>query len=152
MLTILRTDSTNEDFRALVRMLDEDLSIRDGSEHAYYAQFNKIDSLKNTVVAYAGEKAVGCGAFKEFDETSVEIKRMFVRENSRGKGIAVEILRELETWARELNYKFAVLETGKKQPEAIRLYEKSGYESIPNYGQYAGLDNSVCMKKLLSSK
>lgn len=150
MLKIIRTDSLNEDFRELVRLLDEDLSVRDGADHSFYAQFNKIDMIKNVVVAYADEKAVGCGAFKPFDEKSIEIKRMFTRPENRGQGIAVEILRELENWARELEFTFAVLETGKKQPEAIRLYQKSGYELIPNYGQYEGMENSVCMKKKIS--
>jgi putative acetyltransferase len=149
MLRIIRTDSENTDFQALVKLLDADLAIRDGDLHGYYAQFNKIDAIKNAVVAYLDETAVGCGAFKKFGDESVEIKRMFVAPENRGKGIAVEILTELENWAAELNYEFAVLETGKKQPEAVRLYEKSGYELIPNYGQYEGLENSVCMKKSL---
>lgn len=149
MLKIIRTDSLNEDFRELVGLLDADLSVRDGADHSFYAQFNKIDLIKNVIVAYAEGKAVGCGAFKPFDDESVEIKRMFVRLENRGQGVAVEVLRELEDWAKELNYAFAVLETGKKQPEAIRLYEKSGYELIPNYGQYVGMENSVCMKKKL---
>ncbi|HEY8560703.1 MAG TPA: GNAT family N-acetyltransferase [Pyrinomonadaceae bacterium] len=147
MLKIIKTDSDNPDFQTLVRLLDADLAVRHGDLHGYYAQFNKIDALKNVVVAYLDETAVGCGAFKKFDEESVEIKRMYVRPENRGGGIAVEILRELERWAAESGFSFAVLETGKKQPEAIRLYEKSGYESIPNYGQYEGLENSVCMKK-----
>lgn len=150
MLKIIRTDSLNEDFRELVRLLDADLSVRDGADHSFYAQFNKIDLIKNAVVAYQGQKAVGCGAFKPFDAESVEIKRMFVRPENRGQGVAVEVLRELENWASELEFAFAVLETGKKQPEAIRLYEKSGYELIPNYGQYEGMENSVCMKKKIS--
>lgn len=150
MLKIIRTDSLNDDFRELVGLLDADLSVRDGADHFFYAQFNKIDLIKNVVVAYRYEKAVGCGAFKPFDDESVEIKRMFVRPENRGQGIAVEVLRELEDWAKELNYAFAVLETGKKQPEAIRLYQKSDYELIPNYGQYAGMENSVCMKKKIS--
>ena len=149
MLKIIRTDSNNTDFQSLVRLLDADLAIRDGDMHGYYAQYNKIDAIKNAVVAYDGETAVGCGAFKPFDDDSVEIKRMYVRPENRGVGIAVEVLKELEYWAAELDFKAAVLETGKKQPEAIRLYEKSGYELIPNYGQYIGLENSVCMKKSL---
>ena len=147
MLKIIRTDSENADFQGLVNLLDADLAIRDGDMHGYYAQYNKIDAIKNAVVVYRGITAVGCGAFKPFDDETVEIKRMYVRPENRGEGIAVEILKELETWAAELNFKSAVLETGKKQPEAIRLYEKSGYELIPNYGQYIGLENSVCMKK-----
>lgn len=151
MLKIVRADSENADFRALVRLLDEDLSVRDGAEHSFFAQFNKIDALKTVVVAYLGETAVGCGAFKPFDAETVEIKRMFVREENRGRGIAVEILKELENWAAESNFACAILETGKKQPEAIRLYEKSGYRFIPNFGQYAGVESSVCLKKTLLS-
>jgi putative acetyltransferase len=150
MLMIIRTDSENEDFGELVRLLDKDLAIRDGADHSFYAQFNKIDAIKNVVVAYQNEFPVGCGAFKKYDEETVEIKRMFVRPEYRGKGIAGTVLTELENWAITLGFKFAVLETGKKQPEAIRLYEKSGYELIPNYGQYAGIENSVCMKKSLN--
>lgn len=148
-LKIQRTDSENADFQELVRLLDADLAIRDGAEHEFYAQFNKIDAIKNAVVAYENDTAVGCGAFKKFDDETVEIKRMFVRPESRGRSLGAEILKELENWAQESGFKFAVLETGKKQPEAIRLYQKSGYELIPNYGQYEGIENSVCMKKSL---
>jgi len=148
-LKIIRTDSENADFRELVRLLDADLAIRDGADHSFYAQFNKVDAIKNVVVVYQNGEAIGCGAFKKYDEKTVEIKRMFVREENRGKGKAVEILTELENWATESGFNFAVLETGKKQPEAIRLYQKSGYKLIPNYGQYEEMENSVCMKKLL---
>ena len=149
---IIRTDSQDEQFVALVRLLDADLRIRDGAEHDFYATFNKIDSIAHVVVAYVDDTAVGCGAIKKFDDGTIEIKRMYVRPEQRGKGIAGEVLRELESWAVELGFGEAVLETGKKQPEAIRLYEKSGYNLIPNYGQYQGVDNSVCMKKSLTRK
>ena len=148
-LKIIRTGSENADFQKLVRLLDADLSIRDGAEHSFYAQFNKIDAIKNAVVAYEDQMAIGCGAFKKYDDETVEIKRMFVRPENRGRGAAQEILKDLEAWARESGFKFAILETGKKQPEAIRLYQKSGYEPMPNYGQYEGIENSVCMKKSL---
>ena len=148
-INILRTDSENEDFRELVALLDADLAIRDGAEHSFYAQYNKIDKIRETVVAYENETAIGCGAFKEYEPNIAEIKRMYVREENRGKGVAAQILAELEKWASELNFKEAILETGKKQPEAIALYKKSGYEIVPNYGQYAGMENSVCMRKII---
>ncbi len=149
MLTIKRTTSDDADFQQLVAHLDTYLSIIDGDEHAFYAQYNKIDTLRNAVVCYEEETAIGCGAFKEFKYKTVEIKRMFVQPESRGKGIASLILKELENWAAELNYQEAVLETGKKQTDAIRLYQKSGYTMIPNYGQYENVENSVCMQKVL---
>jgi GNAT superfamily N-acetyltransferase len=147
MLHITRTTSENPDFRELVQLLDQDLSARDGAEHAFYAQFNTLNKIQHAVVAYYGNEPVGCGAFKEFSQKLVEIKRMFVRPEFRGQGVAPAVLAELERWAQELSYVGYVLETGKKQPEAIRLYQKSGYKLIPNYGQYVGVENSVCMQK-----
>lgn len=150
MIKLLRTDSDNADFLQLVALLDADLAIRDGAEHAFYAQFNKTTLLKNVVVAYDEETPVGCGAFKPFEENTVEIKRMFVQPEHRGNGIAGMVLGELEQWAAEINSTSCVLETGKKQPEAIRLYERSGYRIMPSYGQYVNVENSVCMKKSIA--
>ena len=149
MTRLVRTNSDNSDFRELVILLDADLATRDGDEHSFYAQFNKIDKIRHVVVAYAGGEAVGCGAIKEYESGVAEIKRMFVRPEYRGRGVAEQILTELETWASELNYYECILETGVKQPEAIRLYQKSGYEKIPSYGQYLNVENSVCMKKII---
>ena len=150
MIKIIRTDSDNTDFRELVSLLDQDLAKRDGNEHAFYAQYNTLTKIRHTVVAYYDNKPVGCGAIKEYSKDSVEVKRMFVRPEYRGKGIAKRVLSELETWAGELKYTSCVLETGKRQPEAISLYQKEGYEVIPNYGQYENVENSVCMSKTIS--
>lgn len=147
MVQLKRTDSANADFQELVRLLDQDLGERDGDEHAYYAQFNKIDQLQHVVVAYLNDGTVGCGAFKPYGDNFVEIKRMYVRPALRGQRIAQQILTELEAWADEFKVSGFVLETGKRQPEAIRLYQRCGYKIIPNYGQYAGVENSVCMQK-----
>ena len=150
MADLIRTDSSDTDFQKLVNLLDAELRIRDGDDNAFYAQFNKIDALKHALVAYVNNKPVGCGAFKPFTDSSVEIKRMFVDPDYRKQGIAQQVLTELEKWAAELGNKNCVLETGQKQPEAIKLYLKSGYVRIPNYGQYANVENSVCMQKILS--
>ena len=147
MIRIIRTNSENQDFVQLVKYLDADLAERDGKDHSFYAQFNKIDKLKHVVVAYDNDKPVGCGAIKEYAPDTMEIKRMYTTPESRGKGIASQVLRELEAWAFELSYKKCILETGKKQPEAIGLYQKNGYRIIPNYGQYAEIENSLCFEK-----
>jgi len=149
MAEIKRTTSDDIDFRTLVSLLDKDLAIRDGDEHSFYAQFNKLDTIKHAVVYYDENIAIGCGAFKQFDDSTVEIKRMFVHPDFRGKGIGLLILKELELWASEINYSASVLETGKKQPEAIKLYQKAGYKTIPNFGQYTHAENSVCMLKAI---
>jgi putative acetyltransferase len=150
MISIKRTTSDDLDFQELVALLDQDLAIRDGEEHSFYAQFNKIDKIKQAVVAYKENLPIGCSALKGHVERTAEIKRMFVKPEYRGLGIGRLILKELELWAAELNYADCILETGKKQPEAIRLYQKAGYTLIPNYGQYKNVENSVCMKKMIS--
>ena len=147
MVKIVRTSSENKDFIDLVKLLDADLAERDGDDHAFYHQFNKIDVIKHVVVLYENQKPLGVGAIKEFDATTMEVKRMYTSPESRGKGIATKILSELEKWTKELSYEKCVLETGKRQPEAIQLYTKSGYKKIPNYGQYVGIENSICFEK-----
>lgn len=151
MLKLQRTNSENEDFKKLVALLDADLAERDGEDHAFYDQFNKITDIKQALVAYDRGAPIGCGAIKEIEPGVMEVKRMYVPPQHRGKGIATKILSALEQWAKELSYKKCVLETGKRQPEAIELYKKNGYRIISNYGQYAGVENSVCFEKVVSS-
>lgn len=147
MLEIIRTDSADKDFVDLVKLLDRELKLRDGEDHTFYEQYNKIDNIKNVVIAYYKNVPVGCGAIKEFETGVMEIKRMYVKEEYRDKSYATKVLIELEKWTKELKYKKCILETGTAQPEAIRLYTKNNYKVIPNYGQYDGVDNSVCMEK-----
>ena len=149
MITLKRTNSDDIDFKNLVVLLDQDLKIRDGEDHAFYNQFNKTDAIKHVIVFYENDIAVGCGAFRKKKEDTVEIKRMFVHPDYRKKGIASSVLAALEIWAKEVGYKNTILETGKNQPEAINLYQKLNYTIIPNYPPYEKIDNSVCMKKTL---
>jgi len=149
MIKCFRTNAGNANFQKLVSELDSDLKIRDGEEHSFYSQFNKTDDIKYAIVAYENGAPAGCGALKEFSPDTMEIKRMYVRWNNRGHGIATFILKELEDLALELGYEKCILETGKKQPEAINLYIKNGYSQIPNYGQYEDKENSVCFEKFL---
>ena len=149
MYQLQRTDSANPDFQQLVMQLDKDLAIRDGAEHAFFAQFNKITHIQHVVLVYEGALAVGCGAIKAYAPNVLEVKRMYVPPTHRGLGIASLVLGELERWAKELGAEKCVLETGIRQPEAIRLYQKNNYQSIPNYGQYEGVASSVCFEKML---
>ena len=150
MYSIKRTNSDNLDFQKLVFELDKDLAIKNGETNDFFAQYNKIDLLKNVVVAYDSDQPVGCGAMKEYEEGIMEIKRMFVPIEKRGKGIAGKILTELQVWAKELGYKRCVLETGDKMIEAISLYKKNNFCIIKNYGQYAEVENSVCFEKVIN--
>ncbi|RKS53504.1 acetyltransferase (GNAT) family protein [Gillisia mitskevichiae] len=149
MIRLIRTTSEDPDFVALNILLDNELTIRDGEEHEFFDQYNKIDSIKNIVLAYFKGKAVGCGAIKNFDKDKIEIKRMFVLPEGRGNKIASQILTELETWAKELGYKQCILETGISFKDAIGLYHNAKYKISENYGQYAGVKSSVCFSKVL---
>jgi GNAT superfamily N-acetyltransferase len=146
---LIRTNANDDHFVELVKLLDRELAVRDGSEHAFYAQYNKIAGIPHVVVLYESDLPAACGAIKPFSSSEVEVKRMFVRPENRGRGHALAVLSERESWACELGYEAAVLETGKMQPEAIGLYSKAGYRIIPNYGQYAGVEKSVCFRKKL---
>ncbi|ANQ50482.1 GNAT family N-acetyltransferase [Flammeovirga sp. MY04] len=149
MITLERTNSENPDFISLVKLLDKFLAITDGEDHAFYDQFNKIDKIKYVVVGYEDQKAVSCGAIKAYNDNTMEVKRMFTLSEARGKGIATKVLKELEQWTTELGYQRCILETGIRQHEAIRLYQKNEYKLIPNYGQYEGVEESKCFEKLM---
>ena len=77
------------------------------------------------------------------------LKRIYVLPKFRSKGVATSILKELETWAKELNFEKIIMETGFRQVEAIQLYIKNGFHSIPNYGHYAEVENSFCFEKII---
>lgn len=150
MYQIIRTNSDNVNFQKLVLELDKDLALRNGNSNDFFAQYNKIDLINNVVVAYEeADKAVGCGAMKMYQDGVMEIKRMFVPKEYRGQGIAGKILNELQIWAKELGFERCILETGDKMVEAIGLYQKSGFITIPNYGQYANVNSSICFEKAL---
>ena len=148
-MTLVQTNQASKDFQQLVALLDAELAIRDGDDHAFYHQFNGIDALDHVIVAYENDQPVGCGAFKTRNKQQVEIKRMFVLTAARKKGYATAILNALEHWAATIGFGEAVLETGKAQIEALSFYPKQGYRIIPNFSPYKGIENSVCFSKSL---
>jgi len=152
MPTLLRTDSRHPDFQHLVAQLDRYLTSQNGEADAFYGQFNKIDVIRQAVVAYADGVPVGCGAIKSFSETEAEVKRMYVLPAYRGRGIARLILSELEDWSRELGFRACILETARGFDDAIGLYTKHGYCPTPNYDPYVGVENSVCFRKGLGNR
>lgn len=149
-INLKRTTSADADFQSLVTELNADLRKRNGNIMDSYEQHNVIVKLDTVVVAYLQGTQVGCGCFKLYDQDSVELKRMFVQERARGKGISKMILAALEEWALELGFKYTVLETGLKQLEAQGLYQKAGYAEIEKYGPYVELEDSICFRKTLS--
>jgi putative acetyltransferase len=152
MLTITRCSGRDPVFRALITALDEELNERYGALMAFFGQHNHSDDVEQAVVVSLDGTPAGCGCFKPFSQDSVEMKRIFVQKALRGQKLARAVLMELESWALELGYAYAVLETGILQPEAIRLYEAAGYDRIPNYPPYVGVEESVCYRKALKKQ
>jgi hypothetical protein len=148
---IKRTTSNNKDFQWLIRQLDNELWNELHEDQATYDQYNKVPDLNTAVVVYINDEPAASGCFKKYDDNTVEIKRMFVVKAYRGKGLSKIILTELENWAIESDYKYALLETSIHFAPATALYKKAGYKIIPNYDQYKGLEESICMKKELST-
>lgn len=146
MLTILRTNSENQEFKKLVKLLNSDLAERDGEDHPL-SKFNAIVNVKHVVLANYNNKTVGCGAIVNYNLEIMEIKRMYVSPEVRGKRIGTKILLELEKWAKELGSSRCLLFTGSKQPEANRLYKRSGYKQIQKYGELIEIEDSLCFAK-----
>ena len=145
----IRKSGNNPDFMSMVHALDEDLYQRNGDVQKQYEQYNQIDKIKHAMVVYVNGEPVGCGCFKPFDKDSVEMKRMFILPEMRGRQLGACLLQELEMWAAEEGFTRAVLETGVRQVEAQRLYEVAGYTRTENYGQYVGMKDSICFQKKL---
>jgi len=149
-ILVKRTNAGDPVFKELIVMLDKELRLRNGdATQDVMDQYNIVDNSFRVVLAYDGDMAIACGSFKEFDKHTVEIKRMFVMPEYRGKGVAAAVLNGLELWANELGYANAVLETGTRLHEAVGLYNRMGYAVRPQYGQYINVEHSVCMEKTL---
>ena len=149
MLEIRRTNSENPDFKRLTQELDVALCDLYGTKQEDFEEYNRIIDLDTVVLAYQDDIAIGCGCFRKFNEDSIEIKRMFVTPEHRGKGVASRILYELESWGYELKYSYATLETGNKQIPAIEMYQGLGYMIIDHFTNHANADISVSMIKSL---
>jgi GNAT superfamily N-acetyltransferase len=90
------------------------------------------------LVAWAADQPLGCVGWRAHGDSVAELKRMWVRPQARGRGIARALLAAIETAAREAGRDRMILETGTAQPEAIALYESAGYQRIADFGHYAG--------------
>lgn len=148
-VTIKRTNSDDTDFKQLIGQLDNELWNELNEDQDTYDQYNKVPGLDTVIVIYENDRPVAIGCFKKYNDDTVEIKRMFVEKGQRGKGFSKLVLEELERWAAESGFRYAILETSVHFKAARSLYTNAGYTIIENYDQYNGLDESVCMKKEL---
>ena len=145
-IVISSENPNSPDAFELIRELDEELLSRYPKQSVHGM---KPSEAVTFFIARTDKRAIGCGALREISPELAEIKRMFVRSNHRGKGISKQILRKLESTAIEFGYEKIWLETGDEQPEALHLYESSGYHRIPCYGEYISDPHSICFEKIL---
>lgn len=145
------TDGENKDFVSMCTLLDEELDHLVGKkiQRKKYDQFNQRDHIHDVVLVYDQDIVVGAGAFRFYDDESVEIKRVYVRPEYRGQGIARELIRRLEANAKIQGFTYALLETGDLLEDAMKLYKRAGYHVIDNYGPYVQMEESICMSKKL---
>lgn len=146
-----KTTGTNKDFVELCMLLDEYLNEAVGGEkqREQYEQYNTLDSIHDVIVIYKNGTPVGAGSYKFYDEDTVEMKRIYIKDEYRGIGLGRELLLRLEADARIKGFRYGILETGAVLTKATAMYKKNGYKVIPNYGQYVDMPESICMQKKL---
>lgn len=151
MFQIICTQFATDGFLFLCDLLDTELNYRVGGERnrREYQNLNKLDNIRNFYTVYCEEEAIGCACIKEYNIDSLEIKRLYVKEQFRNNGIAKKLLKQIISDAIIYEYKSLILETGKPLYEALNLYKKLGFITIPNYGPYMHLKYSICMKKII---
>ncbi len=144
-LTVTRVPYDDPDAADLRAAQRAELDARYGSDDHEPGEVPTADSVPVFLVARdAAGTALGCGGLRPLGDGEVEVKRMFVRPEARGTGVATAVLRALEDEARALGVTRLLLETGTAQPDAMRFYEREGYSRIPAFGAYIGSDISVC--------
>ena len=145
------TNGQDEAFMALCALLDEALEEAVGAtvDRSKYTPFNTLEKIGDAVVVYDGADPVACGGFRRYEEGVAELKRIFVKEEYRGRGISKHLMELLEHRAAEQGYSTLILETNGLLVPAMHLYEGLGYGITENYGVYRDIPESVCMRKSL---
>ena len=143
----LLTDEKDERFLELVRELDRGYYERIGDELSKYDSYNEFKEPHIVILAFDDDTAVACASYREFDDDSVEFKRVFVKKEYRKRGIAHDIITDLEKLVIENSFRYSYIVTGKNNKASIKLYEKLNYELIDNFGQFKDDDTVICMKK-----
>jgi GNAT superfamily N-acetyltransferase len=151
-ITVTTDDPNGEVATHLIHDLCSELSVRYGTPSSPFSPDEALAPQAGFVVARLGGQPIGCGALRRIDEATAEVKRMYVVPHGRRRGIGRRILHALEQLAVGFNYRAIRLETGLEQPEAIGLYESSGYHRIAAYGYHIGDPRSVCFEKTIHDK
>lgn len=152
-MKLIHTNGEDTRFVNLCEELDQYLDQIVGKEkqQAEYNKYNNLNDIKDVILVLDGDVTAGCGSFKKYDANTAEVKRVFVKQCERRKGLSGKIMHEIENTAAEKGYSNLILETGSLLKGAQSLYKKLGFHVTENFGQYAGKNSSVCMKKDISS-
>jgi putative acetyltransferase len=154
-ITVARADIQSPAAQKLIAALNEELSRiypEPGATHFRVDSDEVAEGRGTFVIATRGRKAIACGALRRIDDGVGEIKRMYVVPEERGRGVSRVVLTALEDEARNMGLSRLLLETGIRQLAAIALYERTGFERIPAYGEYVlSPETSVCMAKTLKA-
>lgn len=147
-----RVTAEHPGFRALILELDAELRARYGEAQAFFAPFNGVAGIETAMLLSDASGWVACACFRPVPDEpgAVELKRMYVRPDRRGRGFARELIAGLEAWARELGFARMILELGDRQPEALAAYTRAGFARIPPFGPYVDQPISICLGKSLA--
>jgi GNAT superfamily N-acetyltransferase len=138
--------ATDPEIAALVAAQQRELREADGGLDGQATVTH--DDIRYLVVV-DGDLVLACGGIQELDPRTGELKRMYVRPEHRGRGIARRLLAALEELAFRQGYAEVRLETGSYLPAALGLYTSCGYVPIPVYGEYVDNPYSRCFAKRL---
>ncbi len=154
-ITIRREELSSVHPQSLIKLLNTELDSRypeEGANFFHLSEHEVAEGRGGFFVAYDADQPLGCGAVRMIEPGVAEIKRMYVAPAARGRGIGGQIVERLEAEARQLGAYRIVLETGPRQPEAIAMYTRAGFQQIPLFGEYIGSQFSICMAKNLHHK
>ena len=148
--TLDRVRYDSDEARQLITELQSEYVERYGGPDATPVDPDEFESPNGAFfVGHRDGEFVGCAGLRRHSDTDVEVKRMFIRRPFRGRGYSRQLLELVEDEARTLGFSRVLMETGMAQPEAVGLYESSGYERIPGFGHYRDKANNRCYAKSL---
>jgi putative acetyltransferase len=151
-IIIERVSSITDDVRALIFELDSGLAVAYPPEQMHGLTLNSLfEPHVQFFIARLENAAVGCGGVAFFDGFA-EVKRMYVREAARGEGVAQALLEHLESVTLAAGVRLLRLETGVRQPAAIRLYERAGFRSCAAFSPYTSMPPSAIKNSLFYEK
>ncbi len=140
-------DAGNKDYLMLAQKLDEYYFTLVGDVQLRYAEANRPENMACLIVAYDNEIPIGCGCWKRVNQTTAEVKRIFIMPEYRRQGVASAIIRKLEGSIAQAGYCHSILETARTTNDSKALYLSLGYQEIDYFGSPAGAENCLCFEK-----